>query len=218
MSTSLTLQTMTPSNSNNANISTHFSRQSQHLKMFHHKHVFSHFQPKIEQKPLDVIYQGCADTKLCFGVPQNCIEKGDCKAIVAVFVAGDKYTFELQAPGNPKYVAAGLSMDNKMGDDSAMECVRNDNGRVNLFTSWTYPKEEPYVSRSDSPQEIVQLIESSVIDGKLYCKFSRDVVSVVKGNTFDLANNIYNLMIVAGNSMKGKDLIFISIFMMPVLY
>ncbi|CAH0598361.1 unnamed protein product [Chrysodeixis includens] len=158
-----------------------------------------------EARPLDIIYQGCADTKLCFGVPQNCIAKGDCKAIVAVFVAGDVYTFELQASDNPRYVAAGLSLDSKMGDDSAMECVRNDNGRINLFTSWTYPKSEPYVSRSDSPQEIVQLLESSNIDGKLYCKFRRDVVSVVQGQTFDLANNKFNLMVVAGNSMKDAD-------------
>ncbi|CAB3237841.1 unnamed protein product [Arctia plantaginis] len=162
-------------------------------------------KPKMEAAALDIIYQGCADTKLCFGVPQNCIARGDCKAIVAVFVAGDKYTFELQAPGNPRYVATGLSMDNKMGDDSAMECVRNDNGGVNLFTSWTYPKIEPYVSRSDSPQDIVQLLESSIIDGKLYCKFSRNTVSMVKGQTFDLANNMYNLMVVAGSSMKDAS-------------
>ncbi|XP_045540142.1 putative ferric-chelate reductase 1 homolog [Papilio machaon] len=153
----------------------------------------------------DLIYQGCEDTKLCFGVPQNCIKSGNCKAIVAVFVAGDTYTFEIQGTDNPKYVAAGLSTDNKMGEDSAMECIRNDNGRVTLFTSWTYPKAEPYVRRSDSPQDIVQLLESSIIDGKLYCKFRRDTVSVVMGQTFDLANNKYNLMVVSGDSMKEPD-------------
>ncbi|KAI8423800.1 hypothetical protein MSG28_012811 [Choristoneura fumiferana] len=125
-------------------------------------------KPKPVPRQLDTIYQGCADTKLCYGVPENCIQTGNCKAIVAIFVAGDKYTFEIQGTGNPKYVAAALSMDNKMGDDSAMECVRSDNGRVNLFTSWTYPKVDPYVRRSDSPQDIVQLIESSFIEGKLY--------------------------------------------------
>lgn len=93
-----------------------------------------------------------------------------------------------------------------MGDDSAMECVRNDNGRVNLFTSWTYPKVEPYVSRSDSPQDIVQLLESSVIEGKLYCKFTRDAESTVKGQTFNLITNKYNLMIVSGSEMKGKSI------------
>ncbi|CAG4994971.1 unnamed protein product [Parnassius apollo] len=162
-------------------------------------------RPKPTTSKPDVIYQGCADTKLCFGVPQNCVSKGDCKAIVAVFVAGDTYTFEIQGTDNPKYIAAGLSKDNKMGEDSSMECVRNDSGRVSLFTSWTYPKAEPYVRRSDSPQDIVQLLESSIIDGKLYCKFRRDVVSVVMGQTFDLANNKYNLMVVSGDSMKDPD-------------
>lgn len=89
-----------------------------------------------------------------------------------------------------------------MGDDSAMECV-NDNGRIKLFASWTYPKAEPYVSRFDSPQDIVQLLESSAIDGKLYCKFKRNTVSTVKGQVFDLANKKYNLMVLAGDSMKG---------------
>ncbi|XP_050669345.1 putative ferric-chelate reductase 1 homolog isoform X2 [Leptidea sinapis] len=167
--------------------------------------VIMESKPNTTPPPLDSIYQGCADTKLCFGVPQNCIPTGNCKAIVAIFVAGDIYTFEIQGTDNPKYVSAALSMDNKMGDDSAMECVRNDNGRVNLFTSWTYPKVEPYVKRSDSPQDIVQLLESSTIDGKLYCKFRRDTVSKVMGQTFDLARNKYNLMVVSGDSMKDAD-------------
>ncbi|XP_047539509.1 putative ferric-chelate reductase 1 homolog isoform X1 [Vanessa atalanta] len=167
--------------------------------------VIMESKPKATPTSLDVIYQGCEDTKLCFGIPQNCIPNGNCKVIVAIFVAGDTYTFEIQGINNPKYVATGLSLDNKMGDDSAMECVRNDNGRINLFTSWTYPKVEPYVRRSDSPQDIVQLLESSMIDGKLYCKFKRDTVSTVKGQTFDLANNMYNLMVLAGDSMKDAD-------------
>lgn len=161
-------------------------------------------KPKPTNAPKDIIYQGCADTKLCFGVPQNCVQNGNCKAILAIFVAGDSYTFEVQGTDNPKYVAAGLSMDNKMGDDSAMECV-NDNGRIKLFASWTYPKAEPYVSRFDSPQDIVQLLESSAIDGKLYCKFKRNTVSTVKRQVFDLANKKYNLMVVAGDSMKDAD-------------
>ncbi|XP_063393273.1 putative ferric-chelate reductase 1 homolog isoform X1 [Cydia fagiglandana] len=162
-------------------------------------------KPRAVPTQLDTIYQGCAETKLCYGVPQNCLNAGNCKAVVAVFVAGDKYTFEIQGTDNPKYVATALSMDNKMGDDSAMECVRNDNGRVSLFTSWTYPKEEPYVRRSDSPQDIVQLLESSVIDGKLYCKFTRDVESKVMGQTFNLATTKYNLMVVSGDSMKDPE-------------
>ncbi|RVE45028.1 hypothetical protein evm_010346 [Chilo suppressalis] len=162
-------------------------------------------KPNTATETRDIIYQGCDDTKLCFGVPQNCVQQGNCKAIVAVLVIGDIYTFEIQGTDNPKYVAAALSNDNKMGDDSAMECVRNDNGRVSLFTSWTYPKSEPYVRRSDSPQDIVQLKDFTLINGKLYCKFTRDTVSVVRGQTFDLANNKYNLMVVSGDSMKDAE-------------
>ncbi|KAL4713753.1 hypothetical protein ACJJTC_004284 [Scirpophaga incertulas] len=49
----------------------------------------------------DLIYNGCDDTKLCFGVPQNCVSSGTCKGIVAVLVEGEKYTFELQGTDKP---------------------------------------------------------------------------------------------------------------------
>lgn len=165
--------------------------------------VIMESKPKQEAR-VDPIYRGCEDNKLCFGAPQNCIAKQNCKAVVAVLVEGDSYTFEIQGIDSPKYVAAALSMDSKMGDDSAMECVQN-NGRINLYSSWTYPKTEPYVSRIDSPQDILQLLESSFVDGKLYCKFRRQALSVVKGINFDLITNQFNLMIVAGSSMKNAN-------------
>ncbi|GBP56403.1 Putative ferric-chelate reductase 1 homolog [Eumeta japonica] len=161
-------------------------------------------KPSPPPRSVDSIYQGCSDTKLCFGSPEGCIQKADCQGIVTVFVAGDEYTFEVQATGSPKYVAAALSMDSKMGDDSAMECVQN-NGRITLHASWTYPRTEPYVNRNDSPQNILTPLASSFVDGKLYCRFRRDTVSTVKGITFDLANKQYNLMIVAGSTMKDEN-------------
>ncbi|CAH2058294.1 unnamed protein product, partial [Iphiclides podalirius] len=153
----------------------------------------------------DIVYRGCGDTKLCFGVPSGCVDRGECRAVVAVLVSGEEFGFELQADGSARYVAAALSRDSRMGEDSAMECVRSQDGSVSLHSSWTYPKVEPYVSRADSPQSILRLLGSSYIDGKLYCKFVRDPVSVVQGRTFDLVNDKFYLMVVSGDSMKDAE-------------
>lgn len=39
---------------------------------------------------------------------------------------------------NPAYVAIGLSSDDKMGDDSVMECIP-EGGTIRAYTSWTSP-------------------------------------------------------------------------------
>lgn len=48
-----------------------------------------------------------------------------------------KYQFFFYCfPEEPNYVAVALSDDDKMGEDSVMECVQKD-GRIQAFTSWT---------------------------------------------------------------------------------
>lgn len=49
---------------------------------------------------------------------------------------------------NPAYVAVALSNDNKMGDDSAMECVP-EGGRVRTYSSWTSSQPNYGASRQD---------------------------------------------------------------------
>lgn len=106
------------------------------------------------------IYNGCGDTKICFGSPDGCVNEKTCDALVTVLVEGERYIFEMQSRG-AKYVAVGLSEDNKMvtmivnyepsfkfyfsnmkifftssqGDDSVVECV-NANDDVTIHMSW----------------------------------------------------------------------------------
>lgn len=66
------------------------------------------------QNEEDPFYTGCHITKNCFGAPAGCIKTKDCAAAVAVIVQGDEYHFEMQARGEAKYVAVGLSDDKNM--------------------------------------------------------------------------------------------------------
>jgi hypothetical protein len=73
---------------------------------------------------------------LCFGAPANCINSKNCKAAVAVTVSGEKYEFEMKATNNAAWVGVGLSEDEKMGDDSVIECAKKGSS-VGAHMSWT---------------------------------------------------------------------------------
>lgn len=58
---------------------------------------------------------------------------------MTTIVKGESYEFELKAPQDAAYVAFGLSDDDKMGDDSVVECVRDQSGKFAAFMSRNLP-------------------------------------------------------------------------------
>lgn len=101
-----------------------------------------------QEQQSDPIYEGCGQTKTCFGFPDGCVATKDCRTVTTSIVSGERYEFELKSNGkdNLAYVAVALSNDDKMGDDSVMECVP-ENGRVHAYTSWTLPRPNLGVTR-----------------------------------------------------------------------
>lgn len=147
----------------------------------------------------DPIYQGCGDTKGCFGFPEGCVDKQNCNAVVATVVQGERYIFEMKSGYNrPAYIAVGLSNDAKMGDDSVIECVP-EQGTINAYASWTFSG--PYgVTRQGIAQNFFRVLEKRYSDGVIYCRVERDAVSTVKGQKFDLINEKYHLLLATGSS------------------
>lgn len=90
----------------------------------------------------DRFYTGCFSEKGCFGAPDGCVATKNCKIAVATIVKGESYEFELKAPQDAAWVAFGLSDDNKMGDDSVVECVRDQNGKFAAFMSRNLPNDK----------------------------------------------------------------------------
>ncbi|XP_058054768.1 putative ferric-chelate reductase 1 homolog isoform X2 [Anopheles bellator] len=159
---------------------------------------------------IDSVYEGCGESKVCFGFPEGCVESYNCRAVTTVSVLGSSYVFEMKAGYNsPAYVAVGLSDDAKMGDDSVIECVP-EQGVVNAYASWTATG--PYsATRTGVPQNIFQVLEKSYNDGTIYCKLERDAVSTVKGRQFDLVNEKFHLMLAAGASVESTNVNYHSI-------
>ncbi|XP_055859170.1 putative ferric-chelate reductase 1 homolog isoform X2 [Episyrphus balteatus] len=156
--------------------------------------------PKVD----DPFYNGCARSKTCFGFPDGCVKTKSCVAVGSVIVRGDIYEFELKGATNePAYLALGLSTDDKMGDDLVTECIVQ-NGKVALFTSLTSGKPNYGTTRIGVPQKNAKIVDSSLIDGKIYCKVQRDILTTVQGQMFDLMNNQYYIMVALGKSVKDN--------------
>ncbi|XP_063701077.1 putative ferric-chelate reductase 1 homolog isoform X2 [Culicoides brevitarsis] len=161
---------------------------------------------KITKKLGDPFYDQCGDTKSCFGFPEGCVEQKNCKAAVATIVNGESYVFEMKAfDPNAAYVASALSMDNKMGDDSVMECVPERGQGIKAYASWTFSSPKYGVTRENVPQSIVKLIDSSYTNNQIYCRVERDALSVVRGVSFDLVRNKYNILVASGSSNKDNS-------------
>lgn len=153
---------------------------------------------------VDPFYKGCGDTKSCFGFPANCVDQQNCRAVVSTKVLGERYFFEMKTFGGPAaYVASALSMDDKMGNDSVIECVP-EGGSVRAYSSWTYREPNFGVTRENVPQNIYKLIEGSYNNGQIYCRVERDAVSTVNGVRFDLIKQKYNVLVASGSSNKRK--------------
>lgn len=155
-----------------------------------------------ESRASDPIYAGCGTTKTCFGFPSGCVATESCNAVTAVTVLGEKYHFEMKAGhDSPAYVATALSMDDRMGDDSVMECVP-ENGVIRTYASWTTAR--PY-SSGRMASTYLRLLDSSFVDGVIYCKVERDAVTQVQGHTFDLINKKYHLLVASGKELRDNS-------------
>ncbi|XP_043645680.1 putative ferric-chelate reductase 1 homolog isoform X3 [Drosophila teissieri] len=164
----------------------------------------------------DPIYNGCGQSKNCFGFPDGCVATKSCTSITVVTVRGDVFEFEIQSDKGENqcaYVAVGLSDDAKMGDDLTTECVP-ENGRVNLYSSLT--SASPYSAvRSSVNQNSARLLDASIVDGVIYCRVQRDAVTNVQGRTFDLRNGKYHLLVASGTALKENSVGYHDIGRLP---
>ncbi|XP_066996318.1 putative ferric-chelate reductase 1 homolog [Anabrus simplex] len=160
----------------------------------------------------DPVYDGCGETKACFGSSPDCVEMQDCPAFVSILVKGSYYEFEMKGT-DVQYVAVGLSDDKFMGDDSVIECANDGSGSkgVNAYMSWNPGKFNQRLS-DNITNNAIELLTGTAADGTLHCKVSRSEVTEIMGRTYDLANNKYFLLLAAGNLKGDKSLAFHDVY------
>jgi hypothetical protein len=84
------------------------------------------------------IYEGCGETKVCFSLPDMCYKNADveCNQFGAVtYEESGNFTFEILGLPNRSYASIALSFDQRMEDDSNIECV-NFNNQLSAYISW----------------------------------------------------------------------------------
>lgn len=162
------------------------------------------------------IYNGCFKDKGCFGEPTNCTldSKKDCNIVVTYKkLDGDRIEFELQTTltGNKRYVAVGLSEDDKMGKDSVVACVRRSTTTpLVVETSWN--NAEGNTNKRDNPSKgwIKEAAGSdSSVKEFFRCTFIRDKESEHEEVKFDLTKE-FSLLLASGelesnNNYKKHD-------------
>ena len=115
-------------------------------------------------------YDGCQETKGCFGFPNNCVESADCQVLVTYSkVSGeDQFDFEIShiygaSTGRAQYAALAFSDDASMGQDLVFACV----GGQSLFVGWNEGK-SPTTALSTILAKSMTFIAN---DGINICKF-----------------------------------------------
>lgn len=175
-------------------------------------HDFSTFWVGLESKQVDIkkssravsLYDGCGITKYCYGSPIDCLELDNCKVAVAVTSLGDVYDFEIKATEDAAWVGVGLSDDALMGNDSVIECVK-ENGTVNSYMSWTGIN--PYRA-TRVPKQGILLLNGKSEGDELYCKVRRATVTTVEGVTFDLKKKLYHILLASGSTVTPKSVTY----------
>ncbi|XP_058789876.1 putative ferric-chelate reductase 1 homolog isoform X2 [Phymastichus coffea] len=162
-----------------------------------------YYTPTTENLPNigdDLFYEGCGSSKNCFGSPENCFEKKNCRIAVSVLVEGERYIFEVQSRDQEsRYVSVGLSEDEFMGDDSVVDCIKGDNG-AEIQMSWNSGRSNKLIN---TPPGAIEKISTSSRDGILSCKFYRNKITTIEGVQFDLVTKPYHLLLASGTSIKA---------------
>lgn len=79
-----------------------------------------------------------------------------------------------------------------MLNTSNIECVLESSGAISAYHSFMMPMTR------NVDQNIIQLLESNLIDNRIYCKVRRNPYSVVNGHKMDLVNEKHHLLIAGG--------------------
>ena len=169
----------------------------------------------------DENYNGCDETKGCFGYPENCINSKSCNVLVSFVMNTDggkdgdgSVIFTLSGPLTmQRYLAVALSQDTQMTDSIVMACYYDENNIVSpAFERWN----QGYTNVLLGPQDPsldpgLTTIETNHENGIMSCKFQRERLTTILtpsgvNVTYDLKEKAYHLLLAYGAASKpGND-------------
>ncbi|GFY75203.1 putative ferric-chelate reductase 1 homolog [Trichonephila inaurata madagascariensis] len=146
-----------------------------------------------KESKIQKMYEGCFESKGCFGTPGNCINNQDCLVLLSYTKQNDDIAFKLNGLlDNDEYMAFGLSNDPLMGDDNVFECVKR-KGSLVARQSWNDGKSN--VPRRELPRDSYEAAE---FNGYSSCQFLSRYVTEANGKQFNLSNSTYYVLLAKG--------------------
>jgi hypothetical protein len=107
-----------------------------------------------------------------------------------------------------KWVAAGISADKKMGDDSVTECILRNHTMVKVRQGFTHCKKTN--GSSDCGVDTVEPVKGVTKemgtydeDDVLTCSWSRAAETMVKTIDFNIEKNKYYILLAYGPTLNG---------------
>ena len=191
-------------------------------KVGHHKdkaastktYSFSDFNTFLD--PGIDIYSGCGTEKGCFGNTDNCIEGKNCSFVTRFQgVSNSSYMIEIigELSDDNKYVAAALSLDGLMGDDSVMACIWNETtsmAEVQMYWTDGYSSYNGNTTKKfttyplDDTSQGITNTTGQLVNNQLYCSFVRNAkISITppgqeKAIEFDMNETPYHILLAIG--------------------
>ncbi|XP_013791076.2 putative ferric-chelate reductase 1 homolog [Limulus polyphemus] len=149
--------------------------------------------------PSPDLYDDCvAKRKSCFGMPSLCFKDKSCSVILTYIYKDGEVEFEMAGSlgTSDKYIATGISQDDKMGEDVVTECVLLGE-RVIVRQSWNIPN--GYNNEVlDEDLEGIHGQTGDYVDGVITCHWKRKGVTIVRNSVHDIVKNKYHLLLAKG--------------------
>jgi hypothetical protein len=176
---------------------------------------FSEQNPVSEPKNelLKETYAECnSKTSTCVGMPTGCVATQSCTVILSAKPTQTGADFMLHWTRDhssmDKWVAAGISTDMKMGDDSVTECILRNNTMVKVRQGFTHCKKTD--GNSDCGVDTVEPIKGITNETGTYsedhvltCSWSRAAETMVKAIDFNIQENKYYILLAYGPILNG---------------
>ena len=157
-------------------------------------------------------YSGCKSDYQCFGLPSKCVDDKSCQVLLKTqALGGGDVDFELSwarpsaSPNN--WVAAALSTDGKMGDDSATLFTLGSDNSVKDMEGLTFVNHAAK-SAGVIPEQVsgISVKSEKFENGLLTAKWTRKQKTTVGKFDFDMKTNKYYILLAYGPVKDGKPL------------
>lgn len=160
--------------------------------------------------PSDPIFEGCENTKACYGYPDGCISQGKCEVVLSYEPQQLNYLFKMKGRTSG-YIAMGLSKDAKMGDDLTTNCYRSANGRIDISTGINVKYGNKLIPRGKNREfkdGIISRGDGFYEDGWITCSWVRNSTTIIDDNVWDIQRDRYHIMLARGPVSADGDIQF----------